>query len=207
MPDANETLVLMSGGVDSTVLALGLRKRGDAFRGLYIDAGHTARHAEQRALRTVCGHLDVPFDVINICNLREAFTSSSATPFATVPNPGRHVTPLGSLCLFGIALPYALRLGVAELLIGYTTEDAEFSAEYRQDFLSLLSQLSATAGQRTIQVRAPLLHESLRMELDSESRALLALTYSCIYEGPEPCGSCQSCLGRERKLRRLGGGV
>lgn len=198
-PRLNKSILLHSGGVDSTRVALHLRSENIDFVSLFMDLGQTAAKAELAAVRAVCSALDVRFDVIAMPGFRSAFTSSDFALFSHSPNPGRHVLPLGSLTLLGTAAAYALRNGAATAYVGYNGDDEAFSKEYSQQFLDSYGALlsDAAAG---ISFVAPLLKKGFSLRAKDEG-PILALTYSCIHEGPSPCGTCSSCSRRAIKLK------
>lgn len=197
-----KSILLHSGGLDSTRVALHLRNEDIDFVSLFLDLGQTASTAELAAVRAVCAALDVRFDVISMPGFRRAFTSSDFALFSSVPNPGRHVLPLGSLVLLGTAAPYALRNGASTVYVGYNSDDSAFSSEYSQRFLDGYGNLVAEAlGQPTVTFVAPLLQKGFSLRADKGETDILAMTYSCIHAGPAPCGSCASCTRRAAKLK------
>ncbi len=197
----SKSILLHSGGVDSTRVALHLCSESVDFMSLFLDLGQTAAKAELAAVRAVCAALDVRFDVIDMAGFRRAFTSSDLALFSHTPNPGKHVLPLGSLTVLGTAAAYALQAGATTVYLGYNSDDEKFSTEYSPAFLdSYTAVVAGAAGNPTIAFLAPLLKKGFAVRAKHEAE-VLSLTYSCIHEGPSPCGVCSSCARRATKLK------
>lgn len=198
----SKQLLLHSGGLDSTMLAGVLKKQGSHFESLFIDFGHNAAQPELAAVRNSSSLLQIAFDVIDASGIRQAFVSSNHSVLRIVPNPGVGVLPLGSLLVFGVALPYALQNGFHKILIGYTKDDADFSREYASEFLKTCSLLSEIAGRHPISIEAPFLSNTkaaLLREAAPDTQ-LLRATWSCVLGGATPCGQCDGCRSRTAAL-------
>ena len=201
----SRSLILLSGGLDSALLANRLLLDGVQLQALFIDTGQTAATAELSAAHKVCARLDLPLDVVGAPALRAAFTSSSGAVFSHNPNPGRHVLPLGSMLLFGIAIPYADSRGISDVYIGYNSSDAKYSAEYAQPWLDHLAQVAAAAARPSMRILAPLLSMKFSEIIagSADLQGLASCTYSCILQGPDRCGRCRSCESSAAKFESL----
>jgi 7-cyano-7-deazaguanine synthase len=201
MPKAEESkrcILLLSGGIDSTILGLYLNDQGINYQSLFINYGQTPNDAELNAVTKTAALLRSSLDVIEMHGLRSAFTSSDQAVFAANGNPGKHVLELGSVLLLAPALTYARRLRIDTIYIGYTRLDADYSDEYSQKFLDTYSDLSTSAGYPQIVFKAPFVDKTKDevLQLGSSQPNLLAATWTCHLHGPSQCGVCESCLGR-----------
>lgn len=199
-----KSLILLSGGLDSALLANRLLRQSVELNALFIDVGQTSAAAELAAARRVTSILDLQLDVVDGRSLRQAFVSSALSHYINVPNPGRHVLPLGSMLFFGVTLPYADKNSFGSIFVGYTTADAEFGTEYGQPWLDHLAELAKRAGRPPLKIEAPL--QKLKLSDLAEGQRvdeLIDATYSCIQAGPEPCGACRSCVSRSEKIDSL----
>lgn len=201
-----KSLLLHSGGMDSTILGKMLKDSGEEFGSLYFNFGHNAHSREIRAVRDTSGMLDISSEVIDLSSMRSAFVSSNASLLAPQPNPGKHVLELGGLILLVPALAYAKRLGVNKLYIGYTKLDSDYSAEYSKVFLDGLSDLVVKAGYEKIEIAAPLIDTPKSEVLKSglQYGGLLAKSWSCVYDGEYHCGTCQAWQSRMNAFKELG---
>ena len=202
----NRSLVLHSGGIDSTILASFLKDEGKDLTSLYFNVGHNAAACELSAVRATSGMLDIRTDVIDLSSIRSAFVSSAEALMVAVPNPGKHVLELGSLLLLGPAITYARRMCIDTIYVGYTKLDADFSSEYSIDFLRAISLLSSKAGFEPISIEAPFISDSKESVLKRGSKRLevLAKTWSCVLDGDIHCGTCQACRSRKEAFSSAG---
>lgn len=196
--ETSRSILLHSGGLDSTILGHHLNEQGVNYQSLFINYDQTPRAPELNAVKKTAALLRSHLDVIEMLGLRSAFTSSQAGILVNVGNPGRHVLELGSALLLSPALAYARRLAIDTVYIGYTKLDADYSDEYTQKFLDVFSDLSKTAGYPKISFKAPFVTKTKAdvLKLASKKPELIAATWTCHLEGPNHCGICESCQGR-----------
>jgi len=66
-----ETVVVLSGGLDSAVLAFSLHQRGENFRLIYLDYGKPVSTKEKRAARQISSYLGRPLEIVNLHGLAD----------------------------------------------------------------------------------------------------------------------------------------
>jgi 7-cyano-7-deazaguanine synthase in queuosine biosynthesis len=66
-----QSLLVMSGGLDSTVLAHELTSAKEPFRGMYIDIGYLPRRAERNAARAVAHQLEFALEIVDLSGIFE----------------------------------------------------------------------------------------------------------------------------------------
>jgi 7-cyano-7-deazaguanine synthase len=193
-----KSLLLMSGGIDSTALAYQLKNDDANFDVLHFNFGQNASTPEFTSVKKVCGKLDINYDIIDMPDIRNIFNSSKNALFTVLPNPGKHVLELGTLLIFTHALLYARKNNYSKILIGFSKLDAEYSKEYSKEFLVYLSNISRMAGYEDIQIEAPFIemgkHEIIN--IIKNEKELIDFSWSCVYDGDKPCGYCQACSHR-----------
>lgn len=194
-----KSIVLHSGGLDSTLLVHELIAGGKDVTSLYFDFGHNASTRELHAVKRTSALLDVRFEVIDMSTVRESFVSSSKSLLAVQPNPGKHVLALGGYLLIGPALTFAQRLGYREVNIGYTKNDADYAKEYGSGFLDAFQSTVREAGYTDLFLLAPFLAESKSkvLSMSKVSPEVLRASWSCVYSGKYHCGACQACHSRK----------
>ena len=201
-----KSILLASGGLDSTALLLKKVNEGEEVLPVFIDLQQDSTKSELQAVKDLSGFLDTSLDVLENKGVMNAFSSSvsSASP-AAVPNPGKHVLELGSLLVIPQAIAYAHKIGVEKIYIGYTKLDSDYSQEYSLEFLSLLSKISETAGFKSISIEAPFINttkaEVLKLLADNRS---LNFTWSCAHSEKTHCGVCQACRSRKDAFSSAG---
>ncbi len=205
-------VVLLSGGLDSMVVAALATERGHAVHALSIDYGQRHRreldHARSIGERLgVARHVVLPLDLT-------VFGGSALTADIAVPKSGVEggipvtYVPARNLVFLALTTAFAEAAGARDLFIGVNAIDYSGYPDCRPEFIASFSEtarLGTKAGVegRPFTIHAPLQHmgkadiaaECARLQLDP------AWSWSCYDPTPEglACGSCDSC-----RLRRKG---
>ncbi len=204
--------MLVSGGLDSAVVAAIAAGRGFAVNALTID--YNQRHAcEIDAARAVARHIGAVRHVVLPLDLRR-FGGSALTDDIAVPKdgvgPDIPVTyvPARNLIFLSLALGWAEPLGARDIFIGVNALDYSGYPDCRPEFIASFAETARLATKDGVQtegfrIHAPLqdwgkariAQEVVRLGLDP------AMTWSCYDPTPEglACGLCDSC-----RLRRAG---
>ena len=168
------SLTLLSGGLDSTVLAAWSKPK----LGLFVDYGQPARIPERLAASGVAKTLGFPLEVITVSGIA---LGSMDDPTGT---PGPRVVAARNTILASLAT-----------LSGATGGDRDAYPDCRKEFFDDLSTLSvSTTG---VEIHAPLVEMSRAqvVELGEEIGAPVEISWSCYTPNAdgEPCGGCDSC--------------
>lgn len=205
-------VVLLSGGLDSMVVAGLAREAGDRLFALTID--YNQRHRREiDAARTIAATLGAERHVILPLDLRQ-FGGSALTDEIAVPKdgvgPDIPVTyvPARNLVFLSLTLAWAESLGVRDIHIGVNALDYSGYPDCRPEFIAAFADLATLATKAGAEghpfvIHAPLQHlgkaeivrEAARLGLDP------AMSWSCYDPQPDgrACGLCDSC-----RLRREG---
>jgi 7-cyano-7-deazaguanine synthase len=213
----NRTVVLLSGGLDSTVAAAVAKSEGFELYALTIDYGQ--RHAREiEAARSVAKALKVrEHHVVKI----QLNIPGSALTDTTVEIPknrdvgsgGIPVTyvPVRNLVFLSIGVSHAEAIGAHHVYIGVNAIDYSGYPDCRPEFVDSFqktSELASKAGAegKRIEIRAPLINmkKSEIVELGKKLGAPLELTWSCYEGGERACGTCDSCLLRKKGFEDAG---
>jgi 7-cyano-7-deazaguanine synthase len=212
LPSPPDAVVLLSGGLDSMVVAGLAREQGFALNALTID--YSQRHRrELDAAREIAVKLKVRRHVVLPLDLRQfggsALTSDHAVPKAGV-EPGIPVTyvPARNLVFLSLTLAWAEALGARDLFIGVNALDYSGYPDCRPEFIegfAGLARLATKAGAEGegFRIHAPLQHLG-KADIAREAHRLglnPAMSWSCYDPQPDgsACGLCDSC-----RLRRKG---
>lgn len=193
-------VVMLSGGVDSAALFAVHRDR-PIVAACWVGYGQPAYTKEQCAARDVAARAGVPLHVVQL--IGAPLGDMAAAPGATGPRvvPGRNAM----LASHGVSL--AASIGADEVWLGCIREDDADYPDCRPEFWRLFS--SATEAAYGVRVAVPLVNvgKAGAVEL-AASLGLLDLTWSCYTPVQNaPCGTCNSCVSRERGIatrHRLG---
>lgn len=209
---AGPAVVLLSGGLDSMVVAALAQERGHAVHALSIDYGQRHRR-ELDAARAIGERLGVARHVVMPLDLR-VFGGSALTADIAVPKLGVEsgipvtYVPARNLVFLALTTAFAETAGARDVFIGVNAIDYSGYPDCRLEFISSFAETArlgtkAGAEGQPFTIHAPLQHlgkaeiarECVRLGLDP------AWSWSCYDPTPQgiACGECDSC-----RLRRKG---
>jgi 7-cyano-7-deazaguanine synthase len=213
-------VVLVSGGLDSSVVLAMAIDRGFAAHALSIRYGQ--RHAiESAAAKRVCARLGVRDHKIIDIDLR-AFGGSALTDAIEVPKgerpPGADPIPLTyvparNTIFLSLALSWAEALEAHDIFIGVSAVDYSGYPDCRPEFIEAFEGLAnlgtrAANGGKKFSIHAPLvdLTKGETVKAGLELGLDFGLTWSCYdpVSGDRPCGECESCLLRAKGFAEAG---
>ena len=213
-----KAIVLLSGGLDSTVCMAVAREQG--FEPLPISFNYQQRHArEVECARQVADFYKVNRHLVIDTNM--AAIGGSALTDASVVVPSGDVTrhdipvtyvPARNLIFLSYALGYAEVTGADHIFIGVNALDYSGYPDCRPEFIQLFQQLAdystkaSVADGRKIKIETPLIQLSKKqiVELGVKLAAPLELTTRCYRGGEVACGTCDSCLLRLKGFAEAG---
>lgn len=203
------TLVLLSGGVDSTALIAHYRERGDSVGTLSINYGQRHRR-ELAAAARVADSYGLPHQTAELGILGEILTGSALTdPSIPVPEGAYDqdtmrttVVPNRNMILMSVAVGAAVARGYDRVAIGAHTGDHHVYADCRPNFLRAFSLAAGLAVEDCappeFTVAAPFMHlPKWQIVLRAaDMGAPLHHTWSCYVGGAMHCGLCGTCVER-----------
>jgi 7-cyano-7-deazaguanine synthase len=186
------TVVLASGGLDSTLVCLLACDDGLDVHPLFLDYGQMCAQQELAACREVHARLGLPEPfVMDLSGYGRAVPSGLTDARLRVNEdaflPGRNALFL----LAGAA--YAYRRNADAVAIGLLSERARLFPDQSRAFLARMRALVATAMGRDIRIVAPLINFSKEAVLILAAKRGITGTYSCHAGMWPPCGKCVSC--------------
>ena len=213
-----KAVVLLSGGLDSTVCMAVARNRGfDVFP---ISFNYQQRHQREVACaREVANFYQAGRHLVIDTNMAAIGGSALTDQSVGVPDGDveRHdipvtYVPARNLIFLSYALGYAEVIGADHIFIGVNALDYSGYPDCRPEFIHLFQELAnystkATAADgRTIKIETPLLELSKKeiIQLGTRLGAPLDLTTSCYRGGEAACGTCDSCLLRLKGFAEAG---
>lgn len=192
-----KTVVLLSGGIDSSVLLRRLAAEGRELEPLFVDYGQRARWQELEAARWQCHALRLELKTLDMATVGEAFRAGEARKHH-VPIPHRNLVALA----LGVAWADKARAGSIALAVNrddagdYPSAGAPFLAAFRAaaEALGPLRLDTPLAGHSKIEV----------IRLGAGLRVDFAHTYSCLLGHPRQCGRCPQCRKRRAAFTAAG---
>lgn len=185
-------VTLVSGGLDSLLVACLAKEEGLSQFPLFIDYGQRARDQEYEACVRGMAQLGLPQPVIADLNgfgqlIRSGLTDTSQKVYEDAYTPGRN------LLFLLAAAAYAAKIGADAVSIGLLHEDTSLFPDQTENFLRSAEATLSLAVAKNVRVLAPLatFHKQDVVRLAEEKR--LTGSYSCHLGEAEPCGYCIAC--------------
>ena len=219
-PEAKTTVVLASGGLDSTVaIALELyQQRSVAALTINYGQRHTA---ELRAIRSVINTYQrdgqpITHKVLDVSNLGPLLKSALTDPSAAIPeghyaepSMATTIVPNRNMILVAIASGYAASIGADRVTIGCHGGDHYIYPDCREGFIEAADLCVDRATEGQVSVYAPLLNDTKAgvVRMGALLDAPMHLTWSC-YQTPtvawRHCGVCGTCNERKEAFKLAG---
>ncbi|MFI1760865.1 7-cyano-7-deazaguanine synthase [Streptomyces sp. NPDC020800] len=210
-----KTVVLFSGGVESTVVAHQLSRAGHELRLLAIDYGQRHRR-EHESARIIADGLGAELRVIDIRQVGGLLPGNSLTD-NTVDVPdydpavrGREfVVPNRNAVLLSIAFAVAVVEQADQVAIGSIAGDAQ-TGDCTREFLVAFNVMERVAtaefAPAGLSVVAPLIdmQKSDVIRLGESLGVRWQETWSCFRGGETQCGTCATCYDRRTAFAKAG---
>jgi 7-cyano-7-deazaguanine synthase len=210
-------VAVVSGGLDSAVLAHHLRAEGDRIRLLAFDYGQ--RHAKevQHAARLAAG-LDARIDIVDLTSAGRLLAGSALTDTA-VDVPDGHYTDKSmrstvvanrNAIFVQVAVGVAVAEGAIGVAVGIHAGDHPIYPDCRPAFVEAAQHLARVANEGFaidgFAVLAPFLTWSKAdiVRRGAELGVPFADTWSCYKGGDVHCGTCGTCVERREAFELAG---
>ncbi|MCP4934495.1 MAG: 7-cyano-7-deazaguanine synthase QueC [bacterium] len=209
-----KALIILSGGLDSTVLAHEVVAEGDYQLGaLSFDYGqkHTCELACAKAQAKLLG---IEHTLVALPFINELFNSVLLSN-SDKPIPHGHyedesmkqtVVPNRNMIMLSIAAGVALSQDRTALYYGAHSGDHAIYPDCRADFVAAMQQALGLCDWQRIDLQVPFLHLD-KLEIVRRGAALgvdFGQTWTCYTGGDTPCGKCGSCVERSEAFAANG---
>lgn len=177
-----DTIVLFSGGLDSTACVHFLRNERRSVRGIFFDYGQSARDQELAAVKRISAEREFPVEIFQV---------AGSIRFSVGEVFGRNAFLVFSAILFTQKRHGLIALGMHGGTPYFDSSPA---------FFKTLSRLVEEYSDGAIHLVAPFLNwtKSDIFNYFTEARLPLNLIYSCELGDDLPCGRCASCRDHQR---------
>ncbi|MGZ8546213.1 MAG: 7-cyano-7-deazaguanine synthase QueC [Sulfuricurvum sp.] len=211
----HKALCIMSGGMDSTLVAYIMKSRGYDIIALHFNYGQRTLTKELEAFRAICADLgvsekyEIDLDFFKTIGA-SALTDHSIDVPTTGVEEGVPITyvPFRNGIFLSIATAIAEKEGCKIIAIGVVEEDSSGYPDCRDAFIQSFQQSANLGTKETthIGIEMPLVHLQ-KSQIVQESLRLgapLSLTWSCYQSEEKACVVCDSCRLRLRGFERAG---
>lgn len=186
-------MTLVSGGLDSSLMALMAAEEGLEVYPLFVDYGQVNRQREWRACRRVHRAHKLPMPArVRMSGWGNHFTSGLTDRSKDIMLDA--FLPNRNLLFLLAGSAHAYQVGARAVAIGLLNESRHLFPDQTHAFLKQAESLLSRSLGRPIRIVAPLMDFTKADIIAAAKRRGLAGTYSCHAGGAVPCGACISCL-------------
>jgi 7-cyano-7-deazaguanine synthase len=208
-----KTVIIHSGGLDSTVLLYHLLEQGHSVSALSIHYGQ--RHArELDCARLTCERLGVAHELADLRDLARVLSGSSLTSNEIAVAEGHYteetmkstVVPNRNMILLAVAAGHALSQKADAVAYAAHAGDHAIYPDCRPAFAEQLAQAIALADWQPLELLRPFIEmdKTAIVRRGAELGVPFADTWSC-YKGDERhCGRCGTCIERREAFYLAG---
>ncbi len=216
-----KSVLLLSGGLDSTVNLLAARKESQVVMALTFDYGQRAVAREIEASEKITRHFQIPHQVLKLPFFKDFGQSSLTDHKQTVPT-GPQVSiddlktsqetaksvwvPNRNGIFLNIAAGFAESMKADWIIPGFNREEAATFPDNSQEFLEAATVSLGFSTSNKVQVRC--LTTSLNKPEIVRLGLQLGIDWSwiwpCYFSFAKWCGQCESCLRSKRALLQNG---
>lgn len=185
-------VTLVSGGLDSTVMAILTKEEGLSQFPLFIDYGQLGREKELQACRENFNRYGLPEPMVAPLSGYGSLLSSGLT------DSKKHIfndafLPCRNLMFLTIGVAYAFQCGASAVGIGLLDEAFSLFPDQTRGFIYEAESLLSRAVGKPIKVISPLMTFSKADVLKIAKAKGITGTYSCHAGTETPCGECVAC--------------
>ncbi|MGI6340467.1 MAG: 7-cyano-7-deazaguanine synthase [Bacteroidales bacterium] len=188
-----KVVTLLSGGLDSTLLACLLQEEGVNQFPIFINYGQINFEKELLSSKENCLKLGIIqpkiFDLSNFGkNIESGLTSKDLDVNLDAFLPNRN-----ALFLL-IASSYAYKMKCSHIAIGLLNDKNSIFPDQTRSFLDIMENTLSVSLGRKISILSPLMGLTKGDVISLSKTKGISNTYSCHSGGDKPCGVCISCL-------------
>lgn len=208
-------IVLLSGGLDSTVNLFEARREYDIRLALTFDYGQRAAKKEVELSQKICAQIQVEHRVVSLpffkeftktslvnrdaevplgknCNISDFKVSMKTAKMVWVPNRNG--------IFINIASGFAEGLGASCVVVGFNAEEGATFPDNTQEFLGALdaSFKYSTATQVKVKSYTTKKNKTEIVQRGMELMAPFEFMWPCYESASKHCGQCESCLRYQR---------
>jgi 7-cyano-7-deazaguanine synthase len=209
MTQKPKSVVVLSGGPDSAVVAYWAKKEGYELYPITFNYGQIAvketvsaqKIAESLAIKTKIVDLsalkEVFGDVTSLCNTSIPLTSEFSQPI---------IVPFRNGIFLSVAVSYAVSVGADKIFYGAHGSDEPFYPDCRREFYEAFEKAAQQGTDESISIQAPFSgkDKSEVIMKGAELGVPFELTWSCYRDAEKHCGSCESCINRKKAFQKAG---
>lgn len=214
-------IVVLSGGMDSTVCVAITKDQGYDLALMHLDYGQRTEDRERKAFFDIADYYKAKYKLLIKAHHLKQIGGSALTdeklqiPVATLDEINKRkiykihnnkqdipitYVPFRNANILSMAISWAEVINAAKVVIGAVQEDSSGYPDCTEEFLSAFEKAAKIGSKLSndFKIEAPLLHLSKKqiVELGYKLKVPFDLTWSCYQSNDIACGECESCILR-----------
>ena len=208
-----KTVVIHSGGIDSTVLLAHLLSQGREVYALSVDYGQRHRR-EIEAAKKICEFYKVKHQVADLRALAPLFGANALTDQKVAVPEGHYeelsmkatVVPNRNMLFISVATSWAISLKATTVAYGAHSGDHAIYPDCRPAFAEALDAAIRLADWHEVSLERPFvkMDKTAIVRRGAELKVPMELTWSCYVGGDIHCGRCGTCVERKEAFKLAG---
>lgn len=208
-----KTVIVYSGGLDSTVLLCQLHAEGHDLSALSIDYGQRHRCELERASE-ICSELGIPHSVADLSAIQPLLAGSSLTSPEIEVAEGHYteesmkttVVPNRNMIFLSIATGHALSIKADQIAYAAHSGDHAIYPDCRNEFADAMAHAIRLADWEQVELIRPFVDWTKAdiVRRGSELGVPFLKTWSCYKGGEIHCGRCGTCIERREAFDLAG---
>ena len=209
----NRTIVVYSGGMDSTTLLYHLRDEGHEVKAISVNYGQ--RHVrELDAATAICAAIDVEHVIADLSAINPLLGDNSLSGRSVEVPEGHYaeesmkltVVPNRNMIMLAIAIGWAISQKFDAVAYGAHSGDHAIYPDCRPEFADTMDRAAQLCDWREIKLLRPLVHMDKGdiAKRGAELGAPLERTWTCYKGGEKHCGKCGACTERREAFAKHG---
>lgn len=207
------TILIFSGGLDSTCLLYHLLKNSHEVKCLSFNYGQ--RHSiELQQAQKIASFAGVEHKICDLLSVWPLLQGSSQTD-PRIPVPEGHyaaenmkltVVPNRNMIMLSIAIGWAVSLKADQVAFGAHTGDHTIYPDCRENFVVAMNSVAQLCDWHPVTIVAPFINldKAGCVKAGDKADAPFHLTYSCYKGETAHCGKCGACTERKEAFKTAG---
>jgi 7-cyano-7-deazaguanine synthase len=208
----NKTLVLLSGGMDSSTAVGWAKRNSDLVEAVSFNYGQ--RHSKEiQAAKQVAEHYDVDHTILDLRGAAEAFRGSALTSDINVPE-GHYadetmkltVVPNRNMIMLSLAAGLAISRKMGRIVYAAHAGDHAIYPDCRPEFAALVGACIRIGNYEPPELQTPFIMHSKAdiARIGNDMGVPFDLTWSCYKGRMFHCGNCGTCVERKEAFELAG---
>lgn len=210
-----KTIIILSGGMDSSTLLHKLHGEGHELEALSFFYGQKHKKELKFAKRNASA-LMISHRIVSVDNIfTNHLTGDSSLLRGDIEVPEGHyedetmkstVVPNRNMIFLSIAIARAIAIGAQNIAYAAHAGDHAIYPDCRRDFVDKIAALAQVCDYNPITIMAPFVHMSKAdiVKLGVQLDVPYDLTWSCYVGGQKHCGKCGTCVERREAFELAG---